>query len=700
MISFQKNLLISSILSTCIILFSACESSSSQGVSRFVDSAVSGLEYRCSSGNGGVTNDLGEFTCEDNNSVEFLLGDTSLGEVNVTKLMTPYSLFQGDEQSAINLAQLLQTLDRDANLSNGIDIDDEILATLPILNFNSASFDEEAQLALGERALVKEVHAQEHLDDTLLSYDFVTSKKGSKNSIIYKLFDKSLTAPVLAPIVGTMTIIDAKEVYTLKDVNYTISKSKVTKDKDPDGNLNAGKSYALKDGEFVFYVDRSQSSEVADWWVENIQASQSTYNDAPTKLNFAMIGTMKMDIKQSAQGWTPSNPPFTFDQTALAQVHNGLYNNWIYGGSDCEWEKSYISDKVVCRGEDANGEEVKMAFFKSETHTIDFMPLNLSNAYDTSRWMSLLDKTTTLNDIVMPGSHDAGMSILQGCYGLDNGIGKNITKTQSLNIGKQLEAGSRYFDVRLDTHDGELYTYHGDSTGGGCHGESLISVLNGVVAFLEQNPTETAILAFPKPKNDDDGTAENFETLLDKYSAYLYKDSQNKYEGNLAKLPLSDVAGKFIAVFNYDDYKDPSNGRFYLLNGEVKTDDNTQDCSGDDPKDCECKYIDGSNLSVCNNYSNKTTYEKMVPNQLYAWENFASLEEEQLFLLSWTVTGSAWNALASSGAVEVHAMKANYKLPAILYEKIVEEGYAKPNIVYVDFMEKGVAQNIIQWNFK
>jgi len=42
---------------------------------QFVDSVVSGLKYTCSSGRSGITNDNGEFSCQESDTVEFFIGN-------------------------------------------------------------------------------------------------------------------------------------------------------------------------------------------------------------------------------------------------------------------------------------------------------------------------------------------------------------------------------------------------------------------------------------------------------------------------------------------------------------------------------------------------------------------------------------------------------------------------------------------------
>ena len=176
------------LLASLVLLFSACGESSNSGddtqkdddkgvsttfTGYVVDAGVSGLDYKCSpSQKSGVTDINGTYTCEREDSVEFFLGTLSLGSVTAQEYITPSVLFPGDEEAALNFAQLLQSLDSDNNPSNGIEIDESLLQTLdmPII-FTNPTFDEDMQQELDKSnvTLVSEVDATEHLSDTFIN---------------------------------------------------------------------------------------------------------------------------------------------------------------------------------------------------------------------------------------------------------------------------------------------------------------------------------------------------------------------------------------------------------------------------------------------------------------------------------------------------------------------------------------------------
>ena len=102
----------------------------------FIDSAVSGLSYSSSSQQG-VTGSDGKFNYKAGETVTFKLGDITLGTAKPTsdklllKTLNNGTTEQGNlSNSSINRAVLLQTLDQDADSSNGIQLASTTLAQL------------------------------------------------------------------------------------------------------------------------------------------------------------------------------------------------------------------------------------------------------------------------------------------------------------------------------------------------------------------------------------------------------------------------------------------------------------------------------------------------------------------------------------------------------------------------------------------
>ncbi|NEW59803.1 hypothetical protein GSY74_00785, partial [Sulfurovum sp. bin170] len=86
-----------------------------------LDSSVSGINYKTSSGVDGTTNLIGEYEYHDGDLVEFLVAEVSLGEVEAKELITT-----DDFPYPLQVAQFLQTIDYDNFTENGIQIDKRV----------------------------------------------------------------------------------------------------------------------------------------------------------------------------------------------------------------------------------------------------------------------------------------------------------------------------------------------------------------------------------------------------------------------------------------------------------------------------------------------------------------------------------------------------------------------------------------------
>lgn len=152
---------------------------------QFIDSAVSGLRYVTSGGIEGVTDTKGTFKYNKGETVKFFIGDILIGQGTGAPLITPVGLVSGaadqTNQTVLNIARFLQSLDIDQTPANGISISMEVLnaATGQSLNFTSAMFETEAAAlvtmlrtnAYGDdvNGLVSDASAAQHLQGTLLS---------------------------------------------------------------------------------------------------------------------------------------------------------------------------------------------------------------------------------------------------------------------------------------------------------------------------------------------------------------------------------------------------------------------------------------------------------------------------------------------------------------------------------------------------
>jgi len=183
---------------------------------------------------------------------------------------------------------------------------------------------------------------------------------------------------------------------------------------------------------------------------------------------------------------------------------------------------------------------------------------------DMSHWMGdlfdNLKEPYTLKDIVIPGSHDAGMSVLTATGGSQKGtINECNTLTQSLNIETQMVTGIRMFDLRAGVLKDTLYLKHSssdcmnDAVGGG-YGERLEPVLLAAKKFLEKNKSEFLIFTFshfcpkeiPVPK-----LADKIVSILGKDHVFIAGDKK------LGDIKIADLKGKILIAFETAKFDNP-----------------------------------------------------------------------------------------------------------------------------------------------
>lgn len=141
-------------------------------------------------------------------------------------------------------------------------------------------------------------------------------------------------------------------------------------------------------------------------------------------------------------------------------------------------------------------------------------------------------------------------------------------------------------------------------------------------------------------------------------------------------MPLEKLRGKMVLVFDYPDWIDPAVGRWRYQDGSAPS--------------------NAANLTVYDIYSDTDSYAKMHDDQLDKWTKYGGVGKGYLFLLSWTLTS---NNPPFSDPIDSLAYGANLALPQVLANGIQQRQLAKPNVVYIDYVDQRVARSIILWNF-
>jgi hypothetical protein len=212
----------------------------------------------------------------------------------------------------------------------------------------------------------------------------------------------------------------------------------------------------------------------------------------------------------------------------------------------------------VCKVDENN-------FLMAYTGTDGKLYISNFSSYDPANWMEEflhpLTSTKKLRDIVFPGAHDAGMSVLTSAGGQQKGtINECNTLTQKLNIEAQLNAGIRMFDLRAGTFDKLLYAKHcasdcmEDAIGGG-YGESLRNAATAMQKFLLKNKQEIILLSFSHFCERETP----LNSLKDSLLKWLTPELVFTVSGptSIGQLALKELAGKVIISFETMENPDP-----------------------------------------------------------------------------------------------------------------------------------------------
>lgn len=137
-----------------------------------VGQMFAGLAYETDT-HSGFTNENGEFTYEEGESITFSIGGIRFPAVAGGSTVTPFDLFE-DESEVINVARLLQSLDEDGDPENGITITDQahvVAADIAELDFSDPDFASATQVVnliansgSSNTSIVDKKQASNHLD--------------------------------------------------------------------------------------------------------------------------------------------------------------------------------------------------------------------------------------------------------------------------------------------------------------------------------------------------------------------------------------------------------------------------------------------------------------------------------------------------------------------------------------------------------
>lgn len=164
-----------------------------------------------------------------------------------------------------------------------------------------------------------------------------------------------------------------------------------------------------------------------------------------------------------------------------------------------------------------------------------------------SGWMAHVDDRAPLNQVAIPGSHDAGTAgvIWAG-------------ETQTCTIEEQLRCGARYFDLRVHKKGGSLRIFHAL-----VDGTEFLPVLTALKQFLLDHPTETLLLDFQHFKGGSQRDV--YELLCDTLGDLMLENTTALPDPVFIRsLTLGDVRGKCLIFWG--DRSEDFSSRIFLRN--------------------------------------------------------------------------------------------------------------------------------------
>lgn len=287
----------------------------------------------------------------------------------------------------------------------------------------------------------------------------------------------------------------------------------------------------------------------------------------------------------------------------------------------------------------------------------------------------------SLTDLAVPGSHDAGMYVLNLCT---FGANSCNTQTQFLPMKQQLEAGIRIFDLRPCKANGKYYVQHATSCDGlGCKGDLLSNIFTQTNNYLNTH-AELVIMRFSHFCKTS-YTDTNFMNLLTgTFGEKIYKETVIStipfIQQDLKNIiPVTKSTGKVMLVFD----EDVSNSAENKANG----------------------LFSGSILPTQGSWTNSHNFGDLKRRQL---ENFSNYNNDgnSLFSFSWQVTQDelmAINCVINSNApsIQTNATIANNALSSTIDTLIMNTQIKKgriPNIIWVDYADEFITKECIQLN--
>ncbi|KAJ7822625.1 PLC-like phosphodiesterase [Mycena olivaceomarginata] len=283
-----------------------------------------------------------------------------------------------------------------------------------------------------------------------------------------------------------------------------------------------------------------------------------------------------------------------------------------------------------------------------------------------------------LFDIALPGSHDAGMSTITGGTVWGNSCN---CQNQGLDIGNQLRAGARYFDIRPVISAGGFKTGHYSDTGEpfgwqGANGQSMSDIIDQINNFCKIS-AELIVVRLSHALNTDSRPYKD-----------LTQDEWNRLFSELLRIEhrfVAPVSGSDLTQLKINDFIGSGKAAVVLVVDPTNISLGSYASQG---------FYTSSQLCIYDEYSNTNDLNTMTNDQL----NKMRQQHGHYFLLSWTLTQDSKDEVGLGPSIRDLAAKAN----PTLYDKFWDACRKDliPNVVYVDFFDPLVTNLTIAVNAK
>ncbi|UKA04007.1 phosphatidylinositol-specific phospholipase C domain-containing protein [Photobacterium damselae] len=155
--------------------------------------------------------------------------------------------------------------------------------------------------------------------------------------------------------------------------------------------------------------------------------------------------------------------------------------------------------------------------------------------YRNTHWMSAIPDSRKLSEISIPGTH--------------NSLSKEpelISQTQTLSLYSQLQAGVRFFDIRMKYINGSLYAYHGPIS----QKTTFKQTISVISDFLDRYPSESILIML----SNESGASHNAEKFWDRYNQVINEFSSYYINPKSDDPTLGEVRGKFTIISKFRHY--------------------------------------------------------------------------------------------------------------------------------------------------